>query len=161
DLGCGPGNVTRTLLGRWPNAVVHGIDSSPDMIDRAERVAAEVTDGRLTFAKGDIETWRPDRPLDVIVANAVLHWVPEPVALLARWVDALRPDGTLAFQMPANAGGGAAAAIAAVTSSPRWTEAFAGVATSGGLATEATSVREAAEYADVLGSLGCAVDAWE
>jgi trans-aconitate 2-methyltransferase len=27
DLGCGPGNATRTLLDRWPGAHVTGIDA--------------------------------------------------------------------------------------------------------------------------------------
>jgi trans-aconitate 2-methyltransferase len=161
DLGCGPGNVTRTLLGRWPNARVHGIDSSADMIDRAARVAAGAPAGRLTFSLGDVRTWEPQRSLDVIVANAVLHWVPEHMNLLPRWVGALRPGGSLAFQMPGNAAGEAAAAVAEVTASPRWAGAFAEVATSGGLAAEGTTVREPAAYADELGALGCVVDAWE
>ena len=28
DLGCGPGNLTATLLDRWPAANVHGVDSA-------------------------------------------------------------------------------------------------------------------------------------
>ena len=163
DLGCGPGNVTRTLLDRWPEARVRGIDSSPDMVDRAQRVAAEVPDGRLTFELGDVREWRPQRPVDVIVANAVLHWVPEHLDLMRRWIaeDVLRPGGSLAVQMPGNAAGGAAAAVAGVVGSPRWADAFEGVATSGGLAAEGTAVRTPAEYADALGTAGCVVDAWE
>jgi trans-aconitate 2-methyltransferase len=156
DLGCGPGNVTRTLCERWPGARVHGIDSSPEMIAAAGRLAG----GNLSFALGDVTTWAPDRPVDVIVANAVLQWVPDHVALLPRWVAALRPSGSIAFQMPANSDGRFADALRRVTTSPRWSGSFDGVTRGGSLDPDNSPVRPAAEYADVLGSLGCAVDAW-
>lgn len=157
DLGCGPGNVTRTLLDRWPSARVHGIDSSTEMINAAGPLATD----RLTFALADVVTWAPDRPLDVLIANAVLHWVPDHVALMPAWVAALRPGGSLAFQVPGNADGRAAAVFRTIAGSPRWSGAFAGVAASGGLTEATTTVRTPAEYADVLGRLGCSVDAWE
>eukprot|EP01031_Cornospumella_fuschlensis_P007283 gene7283-9028_t len=36
DLGCGPGNVTPFLAEMFPNAVVHGVDYSREMIRQAE-----------------------------------------------------------------------------------------------------------------------------
>lgn len=38
DLGCGPGNLTRLLAERWPQAHVLGLDSSPQMVEQARRV---------------------------------------------------------------------------------------------------------------------------
>src|SRR3546814_10649598 len=41
DLGCGPGNSTELVAARFPNAVVEGLDSSPDMIEKARKRSEE------------------------------------------------------------------------------------------------------------------------
>jgi trans-aconitate 2-methyltransferase len=161
DLGCGPGTVTRTLVDRWPDARITGIDSSEAMIAEARHLGLEIPDGRLRFELGDITGWRPDGAVDVIIANAVLHWIPDHVSLLAHWVTSLRPGGSLAFQMPMPADERGAAALEAVTAAPRWADRLAGVTSPGGLACEPSAVRRADVYADLLGRLDCTVDAWE
>src|SRR2546423_7412912 len=118
DLGCGPGNVTASLLGRWPGATVHGIDSSAEMIDRATALAGP----RLTFSRHAIEDWRPDAPVDVIVSNAALQWVPAHPDLFAGWIHALAPKGALAFQVPSNVDGAAPVVFRAVATGPRWVD---------------------------------------
>ena len=70
DLGCGPGNVTRLLAERWPEARVVGIDSSPEMLDKAR---ADLPD--LEWIEADIEQWVPSGPVDVVASNATLHWL--------------------------------------------------------------------------------------
>src|SRR5690606_32437839 len=82
DLGCGPGNLTAVLAERWPNAEVIGVDASPEMIEAARRSAPAAAAGsanasasprRPTFELGDLRTWRPSRPVDVLISNATLQ----------------------------------------------------------------------------------------
>jgi trans-aconitate 2-methyltransferase len=97
DLGCGPGNSTETLIARFPDATVHGLDSSQDMIDAARKRLPQ-----LRFDTADIETWSDPGPFDLILANAVLQWVPDHAALFPRLVAKLAAGGHLAVQMPDN-----------------------------------------------------------
>ena len=76
DLGCGTGELTASLAQRWPKAQVLGVDSSPDMLAKTPNV------DRLTFEHGDVRHWQPDAPVDVLVTNAVLQWVPDHLPLL-------------------------------------------------------------------------------
>jgi trans-aconitate 2-methyltransferase len=97
DLGCGPGNSTELLLGRYPDATVTGLDSSPDMIAAArKRLPA------LRFDIASITDWEDPGPFDAILANAVLQWVPGHETLLPRLAGKLAPNGSLAIQMPDN-----------------------------------------------------------
>src|SRR5262245_987547 len=70
DLGCGSGELTATLRARWPDADIEAIDSSPEMIAAAPEVEG------IRFSVGDVESWRPETAVDLIVSNAVLQWVP-------------------------------------------------------------------------------------
>src|SRR2546423_13413312 len=72
DLGCGPGNLTRTLSERWSAARVVGVDNCPEMLEQARPLAIP---GRLDFVQADIASWWPDKSVDLIVSNAALQWV--------------------------------------------------------------------------------------
>jgi trans-aconitate 2-methyltransferase len=97
DIGCGPGNSTEVLLGRYPGASITGMDSSDDMIEAARKRLPDVQ-----FALADISAWNDPGPYDVILANAVLQWVPDHASLFPALVQKLTPGGTLAVQMPDN-----------------------------------------------------------
>jgi len=157
DLGCGPGPMTAILSDRWPDAEVTGVDSSAEMIEAA---AALARPGRLRFAVGSIEYWEP-APVDVIVSNAALQWVPGHVDLLPRWAAVLRPGGALAFQVPRSTGVLAGDIFRSVAASPRWAAPLADAAAAAGPRSAASPVRPIAQYVDGLARLGLAVDAWE
>ena len=152
DLGCGPGNLTRLLARRWPDARVEGIDASPEMVERA---LAEGETDRLAFRVGDLRDWSPAGPVDVLLSNATLQWVPGHLDLLDRLVSAVRPGGWLAFQVPGNFGERSHTAIAELRAAPRWRERL------DGLDVEQPSSEEPAVYLDRLVGLGCRADVWE
>jgi len=160
DLGCGPGQLTASLASRWPAAHVDGIDSSAEMIAAADKLLGELAEAepgaaaRLSFRVCDVSDWDPARPVDVIVSNAVLQWVPAHLGLLPRWVSRLADDGWIAFQLPGNYNQPSHAILRDLASSPRWRDKLA----------DAELNRQAAdpeEYMDLLCGLGLAVDAWE
>lgn len=99
DIGCGPGNSTRMVKQRFPQAQVLGIDQSPEMIQ-----AARIENPELAFRVFDVT--RDFTPLgadyDLVFSNACLQWVPEHEALLPRLMELLRPGGVLAVQLPNN-----------------------------------------------------------
>ncbi|WNV76226.1 trans-aconitate 2-methyltransferase [Geodermatophilus sp. DSM 44513] len=152
DLGCGEGALTASLAQRWPGAQVTGIDNSAEMLAAA---AAHAVPGRVRFAAGDVQGWAPDGPVDVLVTNAVLHWVPGHDALLRRWAGQLAPGGWLALQVPGNWRAPTHALLAGLCRSPRWAGAV------GDAAPAEDAVLDPAGYLEVLAGAGLAVDAWE
>lgn len=149
DLGCGPGNLTRLLAERWPAARVRGIDASAAMIERARADA----DGRVDFAVGDLTAWSPPEPVDVLVSNATLQWVPGHLDLLPRLVAAVRPGGWFAFQVPGNFDEPSHTIRRDLAAEPPYAALTAGVAH--------PDAHDAATYWRALTGLGCTVDAWE
>jgi trans-aconitate 2-methyltransferase len=147
DLGCGNGSVTATLHRRWPRAQVTGVDDSVSMLAAA---AEHAVPGRLDFVRADVREWQPAGQVDVLVSNAVLHWVPEHPALLARWGAALPVGGWLAMQVPGNHRAPTHALLTALCRSPRWASLLADAAP------DPDAVLTPAGYLDVLTGAGLA-----
>ena len=147
DLGCGAGNLTTLLSTRWPGARVSGLDSSVEM------VASAPVDAGVDFAVADLRDWTPDEPVDVLVSNAVLQWVPDHLDLLPRLVASVAPGGWLAFQVPGNGAAPSHTATADLAAEPAYAEHTAGAAT--------PASHDPETYLRALAALGCTVDAWE
>lgn len=152
DLGCGPGNLTATLAERWPTAEIVGVDNSAEMIAAAG--ADHGANPRLRFRQADMRGWRPERPVDVLVSNAALQWVPGHLDVVRRWPGLLSPGGWLAFQLPGNYDQPSHAILLELVSSERWRGLLAGVALN-------RQAADPAGYLDLLAGAGCSVDAWE
>jgi len=95
DLGCGTGEHAAQLKRRYPDAAVHGLDSSAEMLARAQTLPDAVD-----WVEADLAGWRPERAPDLIFSNAALQWLPGHMVLFPRLVQSLAPGGVFACQMP-------------------------------------------------------------
>jgi len=145
DLGCGSGELTLGLAQRWPRARLTGIDSSPEMIEKAVAQG-----GPAAFRVGDVAGWHPEPDVDVVVTNAVLQWVPDHHELLTRWAAELPAGAWIALQVPGNFD----------APSHRLLRQMAERYDVGHVTREAP-VDDAAGYARLFLAAGAAVDAWE
>ncbi|HVS67569.1 MAG TPA: methyltransferase domain-containing protein [Mycobacteriales bacterium] len=157
DLGCGPGTLTRTLAQRWPDAEIVGVDSSEEMISRA---ASEAGFARLSYVCADLRSWlRTDSAdlgaPDVVVANAVLQWVPGHLALIEPIASWLAPGGTFAFQVPANFDSPSHTVIRELRESPRWRDRV------GARADRQAGVESPETYLEALAAAGLEPDVWQ
>ena len=151
DLGCGSGELTREMKERWPEAEVWGIDESADMLAFA---AALPLPARLSFVCSDLREWRPERPFDLIVSNAVLHWVPDHAPMLEHLARLLAPGGVLAVQIPNNQAEASHRVLAQLCQEEPWASRLCDVQRLQPLAS-------AAWYLERLSGLGLAAEAWE
>jgi trans-aconitate 2-methyltransferase len=156
DLGCGPGQLTASLAARWQGAEILGIDSSEEMIAAARAAGYGGTElaRRLSFAVGDVATWQPPRPADVIISNAVLQWVPGHLDLLPRWTTFLADGGWIAFQLPGNLDQPVHALLRDLAASAQWAGQLSDIELN-------RQAGDPADYLELLAGLGLTVDAWE
>ncbi|PJI40183.1 methyltransferase domain-containing protein [Ferrovibrio sp.] len=99
DLGCGAGNLTPLMQQRWPQAKHIGVDSSATMLAKARQDYPTAE-----FVEGDIATWLPAEPVDLIYSNAAIQWLDGHDTLIPGLLQGLKPGGWLAIQMPRNYG---------------------------------------------------------
>jgi trans-aconitate 2-methyltransferase len=129
DLGCGPGNSTRILAERWPDAQITALDSDASMIN-----AAIESNPRGRWITGDIAKWAAGRLpsdaensaepavssardgstenasagtsenelYDVVFSNAALQWLPDHATLYPQLFSHVAPGGALAVQIPSS-----------------------------------------------------------
>ena len=152
DLGCGTGALTRILAERWPGGHVTGIDQSPQMLARARDESSEPSG--IAWIEGDIASWSPALPANVIFSNAALHWLDDHQNLLPGLLSKLAPGGVLAVQMPRNHGAPSHVEMADVARAGPWADLLAPLLREAPVAT-------AEFYYDLLATKASTVDIWE
>lgn len=95
DIGCGPGNSTSAVAEYFPKAELVGIDSSPNMIEKAKARYP-----RLKFKLCDALDL--EGKYDLLFSNACLQWIPNHTALIPALMSKLNEKGVLAVQIPMN-----------------------------------------------------------
>jgi trans-aconitate 2-methyltransferase len=96
DLGCGTGELTHQLTASLPGSDVTGLDSSPQMLEKA----ASYSGPNLRFVQGDQA--RLSGVWDLIFSNAALQWSEKHAALISYLYDRLSSGGQIAVQVPSN-----------------------------------------------------------
>jgi trans-aconitate 2-methyltransferase len=147
DIGCGPGNSTEVLLAHLPGAAVSGIDSSADMIAAARKRLPDVR-----FDVADIAAWNDARTYDLILANAVLQWLPDHETLFPRLIGQLASGGHLAVQMPDNLDEPAHRLLRETAAEGPWADRLKGV--------ERTARHQPLWYYELLAPHCARVDVW-
>ena len=69
------------------------------------RARATDVDNRVEWVEAAAEDWDPaayDVPVDVLVTNAMLQWVPTHLRLIPTWLAARTSGATFAMQVPSN-----------------------------------------------------------
>ncbi|MCP4868376.1 MAG: metalloregulator ArsR/SmtB family transcription factor [Proteobacteria bacterium] len=94
DLGTGSGRLLPGLRGRAPNVI--GVDASAAMLSEARRRTQDAGLDDIDLRLGDLAHLPlQDHEADAVVANMVLHHLPEPARAFDEIKRVLRPGGTL------------------------------------------------------------------
>lgn len=121
DMGCGPGNSTKVLADKFPEAFITGGDNSQNMIDEARKKYPEL-DFILFDARSDFDKF--GKKFDVVFSNACIQWVPDHTVLLKNMMNLLNDNGVLAVQTPMNYKEPIHIIISQITKSSKWKNKF-------------------------------------
>lgn len=90
DIGTGTGFVAEALQKQWPQAQLTATDSAPRMLRQAEKRVPH-----LRTIRGDASTIEFTQKFDAIFSSMMLHWLDDPLDILKRWQNWLKPEGSL------------------------------------------------------------------
>jgi len=100
DLGCGIGNTTNMLNGRFPGAHITGVDGDKLLIRAATERNAD-KHPNLDFLTGDARHLPfPDNCFHLVFSRYILEFIPEPLSALNEMKRVCKPGGILFCQDP-------------------------------------------------------------
>lgn len=149
DIGCGPGNSTSVLKGRWPGAAITGLDSSPAMIAQAGETDKDIT-WVCADASGDLGALGR---FNIVFSNAAIQWMPDHEKLLPSLFSLLENGGVLAVQAPNTTDMPIHIALQSLVQRGSWQTKLGSVSTH--------STYAAPYYYDILSALTADIDLWE
>ena len=89
DLGCGTGEMLSRIAEYFPNAALHGVDGTPEMV----RQASQKLKGRAVITQADLKDFKFDNRYDVILSTTVLHHLESPSDHLDQMHGGLKDEG--------------------------------------------------------------------
>ena len=94
EIGCGSGVMTEMLAKAFPGASILAADISSEMVNVArERLG---NNPNVTFEVADLEKLVPAEYFDLIISNAMLHWVDDVHGLIEHLAPTIRRGGYFA-----------------------------------------------------------------
>ena len=99
DLGCGVGDVS-VLAARMVGecGTVLGIDRAASSVEMARRRAAALGARNVRFETAELDAFDSAEMFDAVIGRFVLLYQPDPIAILRRLRNFLKPNGIIAFQ---------------------------------------------------------------
>ncbi len=122
DVGCGPGNSTKAIADRWPQAELTGVDPSEEMIATATRDYPD-----WSWIRADIRDLPSEPGFDLVYSNAALQWIPDHEALIPHLFGMIRGSGALAVQVPLYEGMPVRRVVDTVAKRPPWSDLISDV----------------------------------
>jgi trans-aconitate 2-methyltransferase len=149
DIGCGPGNSSKVLLQRWPEARLTGVDNSPAMIEKAKKDYPE-----QEWILADAFSYEPDIKFDVVFSSATIQWIPNHEKLFEKFNNMLSFRGVIAIQAPKFQEMELGQIIHSISQKDRWKNELEGCS-------DLFTYHDSHYYYDLLSDKMKSIDIWE
>ncbi|OAA86424.1 methyltransferase [Clostridium ljungdahlii] len=93
DFGCGIGFLGELLLPLLPHGSTYtGIDIADKLLEQAKE-AFQDTGYKTYFIQSDLNEYIPKERYDIAICQTVLQHIPDPIKILEKMKDSVKPDG--------------------------------------------------------------------